>query len=540
MNYCKYQTAFYTTIFFLFFSFTTLSQENYAVDSLKEAVNIVDDSLKADAYNLLAFEYITLNQDSVLFYAEKALEVAEEADIWYQKARAFRNIGKYYLFKYNVESSLKAFEKALEIDKAYGSDKGVASTYSGLANVYSYMRRYKRALEYDSLSYVHFKQADIKEGITLALSNMGHDYLRLDKPDKALDYFQRGLVIMDDKPNMRQLLRFHYNIATIYYKNMANYQKGRNHFDTALVIAENTKNWLYVGYVKLMLAEISIEQRLWPLALKNLQGSEQMMKRVESLELKQAYEKIMMQYLRATRHYEEALEYYDTYVSLKDSLFTKQQNERLSEFEIRYKTEKQQHKIDLLEQEKRVSRFRMMVLLLSFIALLIAAMFIYVYQQMKIKRSTVEQQKLEEELEHRNRELTSNVLYMVQKNELIERITGRLIESKENLMIDNQRVISEIISELKRSHSDNLWEEFDTRFRQVHHEFYDRLLIQFPDLSPNDLKLCALLRLNMTSKDIAAITHVNYRSVEVARSRMRKKLNLSNTEINLVSFLMKY
>jgi DNA-binding CsgD family transcriptional regulator len=71
----------------------------------------------------------------------------------------------------------------------------------------------------------------------------------------------------------------------------------------------------------------------------------------------------------------------------------------------------------------------------------------------------------------------------------------------------------------------------------VHSEFYTTLRKLYPDLSPADEKLCAFLRLNMSSKEIAAVSQQSIKSVEVARARLRKKLNLTNTNSNLVSHL---
>ena len=59
-----------------------------------------------------------------------------------------------------------------------------------------------------------------------------------------------------------------------------------------------------------------------------------------------------------------------------------------------------------------------------------------------------------------------------------------------------------------------------------------------PDLSPGELKICTFLKLNMSSKEISAITRQSVKSIEVARTRIRKKMNLTNQDVNLVSFLM--
>ena len=82
------------------------------------------------------------------------------------------------------------------------------------------------------------------------------------------------------------------------------------------------------------------------------------------------------------------------------------------------------------------------------------------------------------------------------------------------------------------------WEEFEVRFQEVYTGYYTKLNTKFPDLTPNELRLCAFFRLNMTTKEIAAITYQSTNSIVVARYRLRKKLGLEKEE-NLVGFLSK-
>jgi DNA-binding CsgD family transcriptional regulator len=96
--------------------------------------------------------------------------------------------------------------------------------------------------------------------------------------------------------------------------------------------------------------------------------------------------------------------------------------------------------------------------------------------------------------------------------------------------------VREIISELKQNLDETSWREFEYRFARVHESFYDTLDAQFPDLTPAERKVCAMLKLNMSSKEIAAITMVRPESVDTARSRIRKKLDIDKDE-NLTEFL---
>lgn len=105
---------------------------------------------------------------------------------------------------------------------------------------------------------------------------------------------------------------------------------------------------------------------------------------------------------------------------------------------------------------------------------------------------------------------------------------------------ENQRIIQDIINELKSNQNTNTWAEFEAHFTQVHTDFYKNLHEQFPNLTANEKKLCAFIKLNMSTKDIGSITYQSVKSISVARSRLRKKLNIESDEVNLVSFLANF
>jgi DNA-binding CsgD family transcriptional regulator len=148
----------------------------------------------------------------------------------------------------------------------------------------------------------------------------------------------------------------------------------------------------------------------------------------------------------------------------------------------------------------------------------------------------LENEKISEELEYKNKELTTNVIYLLKKNEFIASIAQRLNEVLGKLSEEDARILKGIIKELNNTVEDDTWVEFEVRFKEVHSNFYTRLSNQFPDLTAQELRLCAFLKLNMTNKEIAAITYQSTESLKTARYRLRKKLEIDRDE-NLVAFL---
>jgi FixJ family two-component response regulator len=87
--------------------------------------------------------------------------------------------------------------------------------------------------------------------------------------------------------------------------------------------------------------------------------------------------------------------------------------------------------------------------------------------------------------------------------------------------------------------NDSDWQIFESLFDQAHENFFKRLKTAYPDLTQSDLKLCAYLKLNLTSKEIAPLLNISFRGVETRRYRLRKRLSLESDE-NLVSFIVQF
>jgi DNA-binding response OmpR family regulator len=95
------------------------------------------------------------------------------------------------------------------------------------------------------------------------------------------------------------------------------------------------------------------------------------------------------------------------------------------------------------------------------------------------------------------------------------------------------------IRKIRSSINNNSWEQFETYFRNVHPNFADNLMEYHPGINPEELKLCYLLRLNMNSKEIASLTNKELNSVDIGRSRLRKKLNI-NRDIKLHEYFAQF
>ncbi len=123
-------------------------------------------------------------------------------------------------------------------------------------------------------------------------------------------------------------------------------------------------------------------------------------------------------------------------------------------------------------------------------------------------------------------------------NETLHDIGEKINEVKIDKNEFDKKLQKELIQEIQRTTHNNIWDEFDLAFKQVHNSFYDKLLKICPNLSSTEIKIAALLRLNLSTKEIASISFKSESAVKIARHRIRNKLQLKHTD-NLIPFLLK-
>jgi ligand-binding sensor domain-containing protein/DNA-binding CsgD family transcriptional regulator len=151
----------------------------------------------------------------------------------------------------------------------------------------------------------------------------------------------------------------------------------------------------------------------------------------------------------------------------------------------------------------------------------------------------IKNEQLLADLAGKSRELANSAMNIVYKNELLQKISDEMLNLKDNsgkkLSEEQLRKIQKVINEGMTDERD--WNLFESSFNEAHESFFKKLKVHHPDLVPNDLKLCAYLRMNMNSKEMASLLNISLRGVEIRRYRLRKKLNLDHDK-NLVEFLM--
>lgn len=222
-------------------------------------------------------------------------------------------------------------------------------------------------------------------------------------------------------------------------------------------------------------------------------------------------------------------------------------SEVIFEINDKYRIQKEKEKelikeqlIELLKKDQRLGQLKTILLIVTILSLITIGYFViknikrkHLAEKKVIQtQREIERQNSEKILALKNKELTSSALQLIEKEEFIKKLKENVHTSSSN---SNAKVINQMIKSVESSAS-NKWEEFEARFTSINQNFYKNLKTDFPDLSQKDLKVCALIKLNFSSKDMASLLGISVESVHTSRYRLRKKLNLERAE-NLSDFI---
>jgi len=390
-----------------------------------------------------------------------------------------------------------------------GYDLGIAYSYNNLAEIYLNLH------QYDSAYYYALRSLKLKEDENTGASqrdiansqlNMGNIYAKIGKQDFAFLMLNKAANTYKTIQNISSYAEALYGIGNLYL-DLWNYEKAKENYEEGLQksIDVADKNNIKTGY------------------------------------------KLLSDMYDAGQDHKKTLDYFRLFTNLKDSIFNKERTNIIEELQIKFEVDRKQHTIEnqelVIAQKKRQFAYS---LISGALTLLVAIAFIILILRNKRQKEILLQKEAEnlrkdlalkeKDLELKNRELVCNVSNIYTKNMVISKVAKTLSSSMSNFKQANSELINDIISELKQNMDNTSWKEFEYRFSKVHQSFYDILDEKFPDLTPSERKICAMLKLNMSSKEIASITMTHPESVDTARSRIRKKLGLEKDE-NLTEFL---
>jgi tetratricopeptide (TPR) repeat protein len=466
--------------------------------------------------------------------ALKAREIALRIKDKKALGKAYLIIGMIRSYQGKFSESYEVHFTALRLFEEAGDHEGMLRALNGIGNVCYYQRDVNKAFIYYSKALAMARELHDTEQIASVLNNVGLVLMERREIIKAIECYREAIDI-NTHLGMKVRLATNYMNLGILYKLQGNQGECILNYNKAFaILAESgSRHTMAQGY--LLLSEYYKDagdpaNQLKSARLAFATGT------IDSLrDIKYRAANIIHDYYLKEGLIDSAYKYVMISHAEKDRIESEQSASRLTLLEMEYNYDKEQKEERIKQQRK--DYITVIVIILAISALITTILFLS-RQIARTKNIRLEKQRLADEIEFKNKEMTINVMNLIKKNELIVDISNRLIHVG-SLATDPEmkQEILQLISSLQKSTSIEIWEEFEVRFRQVHNSFYDKLLSAYPDLSANELKLCALLRLNLTTKEICELSGQRPSSLDVARYRLRKKLGLGNSHVNLVNFL---
>lgn len=512
-------------------------------DSLKNLLNATEKI--EEQYKItteLAFLNLKTKPAIALTYAEESERLANILQSDSMLNRANLNLATAYYHLENYPKAVQLYYKVIHNSEENPNPDVLFTAYLNLGNIYVLQSDYKtgivkytKALDY--LKSTTKRNLERKAGI---LNNLGGTYKEIKDYDKATIYLNEALKIskqIGDEGNIANILN---NQGQVYQRQGKN-ELALEKYHQAMNIRE--KNRDSIGIIT---SNFRLGQYYYSLG--NIKAAEPYLKKVTAIKKDLGSLNILSQsslYLyriyKQQGKYKEALAAIELNKETDDSLFNEARTRKIAQLEMQFEFDRKQSEQQTKQRERDLYSW---LIAISLALSLIIITLLFFLQKNKARRSQLKQahlqlekKNLEKDIELKDKELTAQVLHLIQKNELIDVISEKLLEIKQNMGPESQKAVQKVIIDLQSNLQPELLKEFKLRFQHIHKDFFDVLNEKFPDLSPSELRLCAFLKLNLTTKEISAITNITPKSIEIARTRLRKKLNLTGTDTNLVIFL---
>ncbi|MCF8461282.1 MAG: tetratricopeptide repeat protein [Flavobacteriales bacterium] len=508
---------------------------------------------KAEAAAMLGDLFVIGNQleEAKTHYSESS-QFFEELDKLFDVTQISMILGNISLAQKRYFEALKLYQECLDISLQNEFTTLTPHLHNNLGELYLEIEDYDAASERFNLAKDFFEAQDDQYNVTLCQFNLARIHAVKGNDKEAINGYLDVIRTLSSMQSWSNIASAYNSIAELYMK-QNEFKKAQEYLLLALNIIDNNtgrfdgpssifSTQIYTNVAKLAFREHDLKKAM-DYAKRSLSISYTNQYKERILENAKIISKIFEEYNMP----DSALVYYKMVIEFEEAIQKEDNIKQVTQLRMQYEFDAMLRQKELEDLKQEAIHRQRETIYIGILALVIFTVIIllllYRNQKSKADRAILRKENLELEraqlnqaLNYKNKELATNMMYLLEKNEFITTIAKKLSEAKDAFNKSNQDVVQRIINELKQNSSKGIWEEFEMRFKEVHSDFYDNLSSKFPDLTPNEIRICAFLRLNMSTKEISAITHQSVKSIDMARFRLRKKMDIDRDE-NLISFL---
>jgi tetratricopeptide (TPR) repeat protein len=442
----------------------------------------------------------------------------------------------------NLEA-LEYYLKVMPIAEAEHFDQIERAIKVSMIGVYMNIKHYEKGIELGNRELkVHGSNFSDADEYTFKI-NLGLAYYNVGKLDSAIFIYRDALAItqrLGDKINEARLLT---NLGNALRKDKA-FTEAISTIDNAIQICRDYNLEIGILINLINKAELFYDMRRYSEALESLKEAERIIGDYKNEVLRTDLNRVSALIYSAIGDYQTAFRYQKAYSEATEEMYQKQQELLILDWEANLEREKQEQEIEALQAEVENARRRQLFLYTLGLMALISVVLGYrllvnkhAKDRLQAKLNREESVNLRLQLEMKEKELASQSMHLQSIKAFSDTMTIKLKQFNKGLPNRSEEELSKLISEFEHRFPEALWEDFQMRFEKINDSFYQKLMEKCPDLTPVEIKLAGLLRLNLSTKEISDLTNRSIGTIANTRSTLRKKLHLENDD-NLVSYLI--
>ena len=502
-------------------AFNVSSAQSSKVDSLQIVLKTLpEDSTRVNTQIELCKILSSLNTEKMKEVAQEALLLAQK--IHFEKGEANANV--YHALYYNkvgdAPQAISYLLKALGYYEKINNAGSAAMCFNNIGVIYLTQDELDEAMDNFKKAYAAWSKLNSKGGLVRALNNIASVYEEKKNDSLALINYKDALKLCEEVPDKRFSSQILTSIGMIYLRKK-DYETSMDFQKRALQRAIETEDEALQAQCYGAMSEIYGAQGQPEKALAIAEhGLEHAQKVTSKRDLRDSYNRVSKAHEKLN-DYKKAYKFQSLYVALNDSLKNSDNLSSIEKLKSRYELGKKESEITLLKERHQVEASRRNIIIVTLAALLAIGLLLYNrYRLITQRRLALKRQLLK--------------LYtqgLIEKSETINRINAELEQFKSTTSTEDVQIakIDRILQSNILTNED--WDNFKKAFEDIHPAFFSKLRYKYPAITAAELRLSALIKLNLSIKEMASMLGISPESVKKSRYRLKRKLGLTENDV---------
>lgn len=481
----------------------------------------------------------------------EARQLSNQYQYEQQKFIATNNIAANYFMMADFGEALNFYLEAYDLAIKNENKENIMTVQNNISILYLHEDKLDKAYEYSTKAFDYAKESGNSEKIAMYGINIALMLNKMGKLDEASDYISIAEKNILPKSNFQEFIQFAIAENNLFKGNLDLAEKQANEVLEKLKGTHNQENRIFIY---LVLAQVYLKKNQFDLAEKQVQLA---LNEAITVQTKIDSFEILVRIYTQAHELKKAISYQDSIIIAKDSLHRERSSMYYENGKIKF--EIQNYQYDLEESQRKIQASQQLMYTISIASLIIILIGIWAFRMNGIKfkqkqkiaelelakekadhlllekqlkerevLASLENERLKNELEKKNRKLATRALQLSNKNEVIEEVVKMVNALPE---FSKNEALKKNLLELKiQLKNENQLESFFTHFEEANPEFILKLQTIHPDLNPNEIRFITYVMMNLNNKEISSLLNITPQSARKRKERISKKLNISEGE----------